>query len=182
MTQFRSGYTPVAGLALGFVVGATGVARDADAHAVYAPAGACNWAETWNYGVTDTGAVENRGVSGTDQRFSCDLATPGHFSSETTDDVIVYYRDNNNGSGMDYAVTCNVVTCSVGDTTCYQEQTRFSCSTVGGCTTVPGAYTGSGALSFSDINRPLLYKTAVWCYVPVDTGTPSAVYSIWYSY
>lgn len=180
MTERNTGLRFAICMASGFLVGSALVAVNATADTVYSPAGVCNWRSGVDFAVTDSGSIENMETSGAEHRFSCDLSTPGDTTSQTNDDVFVLYRDNNNGPAMDHAIYCNVVTCAIGDTSCYQEQTRFGCSTLGGCTSAPLSWTGGGSLLFTDINRPSLYKTSLWCAVPARSGTPSIVQSFWF--
>jgi hypothetical protein len=167
------------GVLLGAVAGGT---TAASADAVYTAAGACQWSNSEDFRPEFEGPVKYFGTSGVEHRVSCDLPRPGDVTATTTDDVLVYYTDNNAGTLMQDSVYCNVYTCALSGSTCYNESTRYSCSTSGGCLTAPGSYTGAGNLFFTDLNRPAFYTTNVTCAVPVDTGPESSVNRFWYTY
>jgi hypothetical protein len=173
------------GVLLGFSCVALWYAPEAEAGAVFSAAGACQWGADVDMrpDTGNQGTVENYETSGIDHRVTCDLATPGHTAAETTDDIFVYYNDVDNGGNMEDSLYCNVYTCSLsGSSACSNEQTLFSCST-GGCVTPPGAWTGSGTMVFSNIDRPSLWVTEVWCAIPtVYSGSRSRVRSMYYIY
>lgn len=149
-------------LALGLCVGLwlAGAPAQADT-TVYNASSVCSWDPAFQLAPTFQGWVENYGTSGAERRVSCGLILTNDVASSTTDDVFVYYADNNDGSNMEDDVICNVYSCSAGGSNCANENSQFGTSP-------------NGTLWFTDLAKPYMGIPNVSCAIPNQDATSGA--------
>ena len=152
------GVLQVGALAVGLGVGLSLAGRPAHADTtVYNASSVCSWDPALSLAPTFQGWVENYGTSGIERRVSCGLILTNDIASSTTDDVFVYYGDNNTGSNMEDDVICNVYSCSASGSNCANENTQFGTSP-------------DGLLYFTDLAKPYLGIPNVSCAIPNKTS------------
>jgi len=127
------------------------------------------WDTTEDLRPREEGWIENHETSGADHRIYCGLTQSNDIGSASTDDLWVYFYDNNSSSAMEGNVYCNIYTCNTSGSTCNNETTTFG-NASGGTTISGSTFTGHGYIYFSNFDKPSWGIPNVWCAIPPDNG------------